>query len=30
LVGGKMIAQLASDSVTLKTLAPGTGLRRCP
>jgi len=25
-----MIAQLASDSVTLKTLAPGTGLRRCP
>jgi len=29
-VGGKMIAQLASDSVTLKTLALGTELRRCP
>jgi hypothetical protein len=30
LVRGTVIAELASDSVTLKTLSPGTELRRCP
>ena len=30
LIHGKVIAELASDSVTLKTLAPGTELRSCP
>ena len=30
LVDGKMIAKLAGDSVTLKTLSPGTELRPCP
>ena len=29
LVHGKMIAQIAADSLTLKTLSPGTELRRC-
>jgi hypothetical protein len=29
-VHGKVVAMLASDSVTLKTLTPGTELRRCP
>lgn len=29
LVHGKMVAKLASDSVTLKTLSPGTELRPC-
>jgi hypothetical protein len=30
LVHGNVIAELASDNVTLKTLSPGTELRRCP
>jgi hypothetical protein len=30
LVHGNVIAKLASDSVTLKTLSPETELRRCP
>jgi len=30
LVQGTVIAELTSDSVTLKALAPGTELRRCP
>jgi hypothetical protein len=30
LIHGNVIAELAGDNMTLKTLSPGTGLRRYP